>query len=463
MSHGSTGARQPGDAEQDFSGRDERGRSVAHGAQRDTRPPVHPLLGGIFLSLAPFALIGLQRTFRTSPHHSLPEGGRRPSAADPDFPEWVEHLTRAVFRPGNAVEVLCNGEGTFPRLWSDLEGAQRSIDFQVYYAESGVVADRTFGILEQKARAGLRVRFLYDPAGFRGLSGDYLQALRDAGAGVYPQRPLHLAELYRANHRAHARIVLIDGRIGYTGDFGISDRWLGDGHSAKSWRSTNARFFGPALREHAAAFAVLWAEATGELDRGEGLSADPVHTGGKRAALLHTSPGAVRTPAERLWALTIGAARETCYIASGYFAPNDAQMRLLVSAAQRGVDVRVLTASARHADVPPAYWAGWSRYPELLRAGVCVHEYQPSMMHAKSWVVDGVWCSVGALNLDNRSVTLNDEVALLLHDAGVGEHLTRLFHGDLARSRRITLADVESGGWWDQARAWGARRISHLL
>jgi cardiolipin synthase len=430
-------------------------------------PPSRParrLAKGALLALAPFALIGLQRTFRARPPHWLRNGDEHvPSASNPDFPERVEQLTRAVFRSGNEVEMLCNGDETLPRLWSDLESAQRSIEFQIYYGESGQVADRTFAILEDRARAGVRVRFLYDPVGCRGLARRYLEALREAGAHLYPLRPLHFDRLDQFNHRAHSRIVLVDGNVGYTGDFGISDKWLGDGRSNSSWRSINARFRGPALREHVAAFIALWIEATGELITGEGLSAEAVSGGGKLAALLHSSPTIGSTAAERVWALTLASARETCFIASGYFAPTASQVQRLAAAARRGVDVRVLTASASHTDVPPAYWAGRSRYPELFEAGVKIYEYQPSMMHAKSWVVDGIWCSVGALNLDNRSVALNDEVALMIHDADFGTRLQEIFRSDLALARRVDPEDVQNSGWLDRNKAWSAYRINALL
>lgn len=416
------------------------------------------------LSLAPFAVIGVQRVFREAAIHRVRgDGVDPPAAADPEFPGWVARFTGAAFRRGTEVEVLCDGDETFPRLWADLADAERFIHFQTYFAESGRAADETFGILERKARSGVRVRFLYDPVGCRGLDGGYLEALRRAGGEGYPLRPLGIGDLDRANHRVHSRIVLVDGSVGYTGDFGIADAWLGDGRSHGSWRSTNARFRGPALREHAAAFAILWSEAAGILLAGEGISAEPVSDEGMRAALLHSTPGVGSTAAQRLWALTMEGARRSCYVASGYFAPTADQERLLAEAARRGVDVRILVSRAEHTDVPAAYWAGRSRYASLLEAGVRIHEYRPSMMHAKYWTVDGIWSSVGALNLDNRSVSLNDEVALMVHDRRLAGKLVGIFMADLTRTRRILSEDLERSGWGERASAWAARRVNPLL
>lgn len=422
------------------------------------------LLGATLLSLAPFAALGVQRTFRKATIHRVEgEGTDPPAASDPGFPDWVERFTGARFRGGNEVEILCDGDETFPRLWSDLEGAERFIHFQTYFAESGRAAGVTFGLLQRKARAGVKVRFLYDPVGCRGLAEGDLDALRRAGVEAHPLRPFGIGNLDRANHRVHSRVVLVDGSVGYTGDFGISDRWLGDGRSRGSWRSTNARFVGPALREHAAAFAILWAETTGVMLASEGISADPAPGAEMRAALLHSIPGVGSTAAQRLWALTAEGARRSCYIASGYFAPTVGQEQSLVEAARRGVDVRILNAAPEHTDVPAAYWAGRSRYAALLDAGVRLYEYRPSMMHAKFWVVDGVWSSIGALNLDNRSVSLNDEVALMIHDRGLAGRLTGDFMVDLTYARRILPEDLERSGWRERAAAWVAARINPLL
>ena len=422
------------------------------------------LKNSALVALAPFALIGLQHTFRTSALHTAGgEHGPTPPASDPEFPRWIDRFTRASFDSGNQIEILRNGDETFPRLWADLTAAEHSIDFQTYYAESGQAAARTCAILAAKARAGVSVRVLYDPVGCRGLDGTYLEALRQGGAEVHVLRPLRISDLDRINHRVHSRVVVIDDGIGYTGDFGISDKWLGDGRTGGSWRSTNARFRGPALRQHSAVFETFWAEVTGNLIVEDGGFADSASSPGHHAGLLHSSPGVGSTAAERVWALTLAGARETCFIATGYFAPTATQVGSLAEAARRGVDVRILTASVRHTDAPPAYWAGRSCYDVLLQVGVRIYEYQPSMMHAKSWVVDGTWCSIGALNLDNRSVALNDEVALMVHDRELGTALSSMFMEDLAHSREVTRADLDRSRWTERARAWGARQINPLL
>lgn len=422
------------------------------------------VLLGIALAVAVLAWVGALSLFRGTPVHRVRgEAGREPpEPAAAEFPAGVELLAGAALHPGNRVELLRNGDGTFPRLWEELRSARESILFQNYYAESGKVAETTVEILSERARAGVRVRFLYDPVGFRGLAAPALERLREAGVEVHPLRPLRLRALHRANHRAHSRIVVVDGAVGYTGGFGLSDRWLGDGRHAGEWRDTNVRVTGPAVAPMEAAFASLRAEATGELFVPAPLprpSADGPH----RAAFFHSSPGVGSTTAERLLALTVAGARRSVHVWSGYFAPEDGLVQLLAAAARRGVEVRVLTATGEHTDIPVALWAGRARYPELLEAGVRIHEYRPAMMHAKSFVVDGVWCAVGAINFDNRSLALNDESALLVWNGSVGAELEADFREDLRHADEILPEAFRGRGWGERARETAAAWLLRLL
>jgi cardiolipin synthase A/B len=279
---------------------------------------------------------------------------------------------------------------------------------------------------------------------------------------VRASRPPQVSRFHQLPHRSHVRCVAIDGRIGYTGGFGLADKWLGSGERAGEWRDTNARLEGPAARQFRAAFAAAWAEAAHEL-----LIADRFHTlnqqaGDAAAGLLQVSPTLGSTPTERFLALSIALPRKRLWLASAYFVPDAFFTGLLCDAARRGVDVRILTASAR-SDVKLAYWAGRERYADLLGAGVRIWEYQPAMMHAKTLVVDGRWCSVGAINLDNRSLTLMDESTLMVLDDAVGATLERLFTADLERSTEIRLAEFQNRPFYERAVERGASAFSRVL
>src|SRR3712207_4246366 len=263
---------------------------------------------------------------------------------------------------------------------------------QMYYALPSNVADTVKARLIDRARSGVRVLLLLDAFGTQTLTDGWRDSLSAAGVQIARLRKLRWYSLHNAADRSHVRAVVIDGRIGYTGGFGLADYWLGDGRRDGQWRETNVRFEGPAVAQLQAAFAAAWAEARGELLTGDVFF--PRETfrspaGGTRAGLLFTAPTSGSTPAERFLALSIAGARRTLYIANSYFVPDDDFRRLLIDAARRGVDVRVLTAGEK-TDVKTTWYAGRARYEELLRAGVRIYEYAPTMMHAKSMVVDEI-------------------------------------------------------------------------
>ena len=226
-------------------------------------------------------------------------------------------------------------------------------------------------ILLERAKAGIRVFVLYDAFGTVDIPQEHRETLRAGGVIVEPFRPIRLSTLHLAQNRSHVRGIVIDSRIGWTGGFGIDDKWLGDGRSNGSWRETNVRFVGPAVRQLQAAFAAAWVEATGVLFTGRATLA-PQENGVTAAGLLYTSPTLGSTAAERFFALSIAGARKTLYITNAYFAPDRSFIELLAASARRGVDVRILTAGSR-TDVNIVRLAGRAWYATLLerrRAGV---------------------------------------------------------------------------------------------
>jgi len=264
-------------------------------------------------------------------------------------------------------------------------------------------------------------------------------------------RPVRLWALHRAQHRNHARAVVVDGAVAYTGGFGLADVWLG-GNGTPPWRDTDVRVEGPAVAGVQGAFVSTWAEATGELLAGRELVAEPREdAGGVWAGILVSRPGMGTTRAERFFALTLEGARHTLWVANSYFVPNRETRRLLLDAAARGVDVRILVPGPIN-DVPGTRWAGQRWFGELLEGGVRIFEYQGTMMHAKTVVADGGWATVGSVNLDNRSLRLNEEWTLVLHDPGVGATLDSLFLADLGRARERTLEIHRARPIQDRAR-----------
>ena len=390
-----------------------------------------------------FALIGLLYSLRGTPARAVfafADPRVAPVVGDSVFLRSIQLLTRTDLAGDHRIELLLNGNGTYPRLWQDLRSARKSIALQLYYCKPGAVADSLKRVISERARAGVSVLALFDAFGAQDLSDAYLDSLRSAGVHVAQFRPVHWYSLHKAQNRSHVRAVIIDSEIGYTGGFGIDDAWLGDGHSKDQWRDTNVRFTGAAVAQLQAGFAISWAEATGELLADMSSSdVDHARPGANQAAsLLYAVPTGGGTVAERFLILSLAGARKRIWITNSYFVP-DQDLRLqLVSAARRGVDVRVLTAG-EETDVKVVRHAGHAMYEELLRAGVRIFEFQPTMLHAKTMVVDGVWSTVGTMNFDNRSLAYNDESNLLVHDSAFGNSMEQLFLDDLRYSREYKL------------------------
>ncbi len=418
----------------------------------------------LLLVVLGLALIGfLHLTRGTAVRHvrGVPADGVAIGVGEPEFLLMATMATGAWLAPGNRIEVTQNGDGTFPRLWEDLRAAQRSITLQLYYGAPGPLADTLGEILRGRANAGVRVFVLYDAFGFVDIPPDHRDALRASGIVVEPFRPLRLSTLHLAQNRSHVRGIVIDGRVGWTGGFGIDEKWLGDGRSNGSWRETNVRFEGPAVRQLQAAFAAAWVEATGVMFTGRAtVEAQP--DGATAAGLLYTVPTLGSTPAERFFALSIAAARKTLYMTNAYFAPDRSFIDLLAAAAQRGVDVRVLTAGPR-TDVNVVRLAGRAWYETLLGSGVRVYEWQPTTLHAKTFVVDGEWFTVGSMNFDNRSMALNDEATLMVLDRRLGDEMNRTFLEDLRHAQEIKLEAFRARSWFQRIGERGANWLTRLL
>ena len=425
-------------------------------------------LGLVLLALliGVFALAGVLSMTRGTPVEMVisegPEGP--PTIGDSLFEQMFELYTGTHISSGNKVTQMLNGNGTYPPLWADLRSARSTITVQMYYSLPGAVADTMSLVLRERARAGVRVLLLLDAFGSQNLKKEWVDSLRAAKVEVAILRKLRWYTIHNTADRSHVRVVVVDGRLGYTGGFGLADYWLGDGMHDDQWRESNVRFEGPAVMQLQAAFASAWAEATGELIAGpkffpqDGFAArGPVHAG-----LLFAQPTTGSTPAERFVALTIAGARKTLYITNSYFVPDDDFRRLLAAASRRGVDVRILTVSEK-TDVKTTWYAGRFRYEELLGAGIRIYEFQPSMIHSKTIIADGMWGTIGSMNFDNRSMAFNNESNLVFLDAQLGAEMDATFMADIAHAKEIKLQEFRKRGRWPRLLEGVSAALSRLL
>jgi cardiolipin synthase len=424
-------------------------------------------IAALLLFALMLALIGILSVTHDTPVRSVIAEGDKdgpPSIADSLFSRSIELYTGTHIDPGNNVQILLNGDGTYPQLWKDLASAQRTITVQMYYSQPGAVADTMAKYLIEKARQKVRVLLLLDAFGSQPLKKDWVQRLKAAGVEVVWLRPLRWYSLQKAAQRSHVRVVVVDGRIGYTGGFGLADYWLGDGHHEDQWRETNVRFEGPTVAALQATFAAGWAEATGELLTGDLFfpKSSFAEVGAMKAGLMHSVPSMGSTPAERFLALSIAGARKSLYITNSYFVPGESFMQLLLAAQQRGVDVRVITVSKK-TDVKTTWYAGRTYYEKLLEGGVKIYEYQPTMIHAKSMVVDGLWSYVGSMNFDNRSLSFNDESLLVALDPVVGAQMNSIFMDDIKSSQEMKLDEFRKRPLSNKVLEWCAQKLRRVL
>lgn len=384
----------------------------------------------------------------------------------PPGPEGLSFVlyqsTGVCLEPGHRMELLENGT-VFDRMLEDMDAARESIHVLVYIWRPSPISDRVVAALKKKVSQGVRCRVVVDPVGSEEVSGDkdfdqkVERQLRECGVEVHYYRPLAGKMLGRLLGRNHQKLVIVDGRIGYTGGFGIWKTWEGNGLHPEQWRDTHVRAEGPSVCQMQLAFSRAWQEAGGSLLHPEDLPG-PREVGPVRAGFVASVGKLGMTDAERMVRVVIAAARERLWIANAYFTPPKAIMEQLVHKAHEGVDVRVLAPGPVH-DVPLIRASQRATYGELLEAGVRIWEYVPSMMHAKTMLVDDWLAMVGSTNMDALSLNKLGEGSLVVSDEEFAGKLARCWERDLEHSREITL---DTGGATNPWRRL-ARRVTQAM
>jgi cardiolipin synthase len=399
------------------------------------------------------------------------EGGRgyalegAPRVDGEDFLRAAEALTQAPISRGNRAEVLINGDRIFPAFLETIAAAEQTLNLLTYVYWKGEIGERIADAVSARAREGVTCRVLLDAVGAAKMDPQIITKMTEAGVLVRRFRPPKPYALRRINNRTHRKVLVADGRVGLTGGVGIADEWTGDAQDPDHWRDTHLRVHGPAVRGLQGAFAENWLEATGQVLTGHDdlpeLSPQP-DGAGDAMQVIRSRAGVGDTNVETLYYLAIAAATESIDLTSAYFAPRPAFIHALADAARRGVRVRVLV-PGRHIDKGVVRRAGRSVYGELMRAGVRVFEYAPTMLHAKVLVVDGVWSAVGSANFDNRSFQLNDEAVICIQGRDLAARLTEVYEADLGVSHAIGLGEWRARPLRERALEVGARLFRREL
>ena len=378
------------------------------------------------------------------------------TGADPaaDSPEFVDMLVGALNVPvlhGDTARALQNGDAFFPAMLKAIDEAKETVNFQCYIWESGSISDRFIAAFAGAAKRGVQVRVLIDAFGAFKFKGDDRQRLRDSGCKLEFFRPIKWYNMVRVFKRTHQRAIVIDGRIGFTGGAAVADKWLGNADSEEHWRDSMTEVTGALVSGVQAAFGNDWVYCCGEILTGPSFYPQPPtglvrpgeSAGDDGAArplglAVVSSPSDAEQPIRICNWLAFRAARRSLWISNSYFIPDKRLRKAVTDRARAGVDVRILVPGDK-TDAKPVRLAGHTHYEELMRAGVRVYEYQPTMMHAKVVVIDGTWSIVGSANMDERSMELNEENVLAIRDAGLARAFEEGLEADAAVSREMDL------------------------
>ena len=360
------------------------------------------------------------------------------SVRDLAFSQTMYALTGSPLMDGNHVEILRNGVQIFPSMLSAIRLAQKTINLEFYIYWDGEIGRQFAEALAERARAGVAVKVILDSVGSAQMSQSLIDFLLRNGIDLEWYHPLRWYTLSRLNHRTHRKLMVIDGTVGFSGGVGIADEWLGDADAKNHWRETVVRLEGPAVTQLQFAFMDNWVKSRGELLTGLDYFPQVEARGHHLTQVIKSSPSEGSSAVKLLYIVSIVSATKSIYISNAYFVPDRDTLRALEGAVRRGVDVRVIV-PGEYTDVPLVREASRMHYELMLRRGIRIFEYQPTMMHAKTMVVDGIWSTVGSSNFDERSFRLNDEVNVNVYNEEIAQQMESMFFHDLARCEEITL------------------------
>jgi cardiolipin synthase len=355
-----------------------------------------------------------------------------------EFLGTIAGVTGVPLLEGNAIELLNNGDAFYPRMLEAIEGARQSITIEAYIYWAGDVGLLFARSLAERARAGTPVKILLDAIGSASIGRDILDMLADGGCQVAWYNPIHWYTLGRFNNRTHRKSLIVDGQIAFTGGAGIADQWLGDAQDPDHWRDIQIRIEGPAVTPLQTGFAHNWQVTTGELLSGEIYYPAMQPRGSLRAQTLMSSPETGGSIVRTVYYLSIVCARKSILIANPYFVPDPVALDTLIEARRRGIDVRIMVSGIRN-DNWLARHNSMRLLGRLLEAGIEILEYNQTMLHHKTMVVDGLWTTVGTTNFDNRSFAHNEESNVCVLDATLARGLQHIFDEDARVCDRVAF------------------------
>lgn len=375
------------------------------------------------------------------------------STSDPQFERTMDNLLGPGLTNGNKVTTLRNGDEIFPAMLAAIHSAKRSIDFETYIYWRGDVGRRFAEALAERARAHVAVHVILDWQGTQKMDRDSLKLMEDAGVEVAkynslkPLQPGFWYRPMRINNRTHRKLLIVDGKIGFTGGVGIADEWDGHAQDPKHWRDNHYRIEGPVVGELQAAFLDNWLRTNGSVLHGNDYFPPLSAAGSYTAQTFKSSQRGGSESARLMYLMSISSASKSVRLANAYFVPDQLAIDTFLEAARRGVKIEIIVPGP-HIDQKAVRAASRNSWPKLLEAGIRIYEYQPTMFHCKYMVVDDLWTSVGSSNFDSRSFRLNAEANLNVLNADFAAQQVRVFEKDKAQSKEITLDMLKRQPIW---------------
>jgi cardiolipin synthase len=345
---------------------------------------------------------------------------------------------------GNHAELLRNGDEIFPAMLGAIREAKTSVNLESYIYRDDEAGRQFADALIGAAKRGVEVRVLLDGSG--GKAGKLFDEMKSAGVKIKIYRPIRLWTVHRIGKRTHRKILVVDGVKCYTGGLGIDDRWLGNADSPKHWRDTQIVATGPVSGQMQAIFGEDWTYTTGEILAGDKQYPKVAPAGDVQAQAIKISRGDSSSLAKMLYYVAIQSATKSIRIQNAYFLPDRQVRDALVHAVERGVDVQVMVPGPQ-IDIPLVRLASRGHWGDMLKGGVKIYEYMPTMFHNKVVVVDGIFSTIGSINFDARSMTKNAEESIAFYDRALAAKMEEMFQDDKMRCREMTYAAWKKRGF----------------
>jgi|SRR5665213_133791 len=368
---------------------------------------------------------------------------------DPQFEREMSTLLGPAILTDNQITALQNGDEIFPAMLRAIRAARYAINFETYIYWSGRAGEQFAEALIERARAGVKVHLMLDWLGSEKMKSQLVTRMKDAGVEVERYHALHWYSLGKLNNRTHRKVLIVDGKIGFTGGVGIADEWTGHAQDPDHWRDMHFLIEGPVVAQFQSAFLDNWIKTTGRVLNGEMYFPLLAPLGELKMQMFMSSPAGGSESMRLMYLMAITAAVRSIDIEAAYFIPDDLMSRELIKARARGVRIRIVLPD-KHIDSETVRIATKRAWGPLLESGVEIHEYEPTMFHCKMLIFDHYMVSVGSTNFDMRSFELNDEASLNVYDAGFAERMTEVFEEDLKASTPYDLQRWRRRPWLEK-------------